>query len=83
MATAHVHAADHEMAAMDTLSGETEHCCETGTDGMQSCHLMIAVVPTLTPNAVIPRTGRAITFGSGLVLSGVEPSGPLDPPRAA
>ena len=83
LATAHAVASD---AALDTgkvAANITEYagCCDEGSERAPICHGMSALVPETPENELVPGRSLFIGFGSPIVPSGIEPDGPLDPPR--
>ena len=74
--------------AMETSHAKMEHsannqppCCLEGSERAQSCHVLPALVPDSDHKFVESANCEDVSFGTGLLLTGVEPSGPLDPPR--
>lgn len=70
-------------AAMADMSDEPEKCCEDTADHMSSCAACIALVPAATTVRLISDIDGHFRPVSAHWLAGIEPLGPLDPPRAA
>ena len=83
MATAHGPASDAAVETGKAAANIMEHagCCEEGSDRASICHGMSALVPETPENELVPGRSLSIGFAAPIVLSGIEPDGPLDPPR--
>ncbi|TYB88396.1 hypothetical protein [Oceaniovalibus sp. ACAM 378] len=83
MAAGHPFASDMAQEAANSEVTSVGHgmCCEENTDRSPSCHVLTALVPALTNNTTTPTQMRSAIFGFPTVLAGIEPAGPLDPPR--
>ena len=78
----HMPVASHDHAAVEAMADDQPLCCQDSTERAQTCHALLALLPTLAVNNTAPATGEDVFCASGLLLTGIEPSGPLDPPRA-
>jgi hypothetical protein len=81
MAASHAPSADIDVNVMTAMSGDHTHCCEDTTDLAQSCHVLPALVPALVMGGIAPEFSGLELSESGTLLTGMEPSGLLDPPR--
>jgi methylmalonyl-CoA mutase cobalamin-binding subunit len=78
MAASHAPSADIDVNVMTAMSGDHTHCCEDTTDLAQSCH----VLPALVMGGIAPEFSGMELSETGILLTGIKPSGLLDPPRA-
>lgn len=74
-------AIDH--AAMADTGDAGPQCCDDSTERGPSCHMLPAVLTDTGHQAIAPPTGDALRSRSGVLLTGLEPTAPLDPPRRA
>lgn len=79
----HMPIVEHDHTAMENMAVEGPVCCDDSTERGQSCHVLPAVLANAGGEVSAPETSDALFFRSGLLLTGLEPSGPLDPPRRA
>lgn len=82
MGVGHMPATDHNHAAAEMIADEQPACCQDSTERTQTCHLLPALLPATEQANTTPLSGEDAICASGLLLTGMEPSGPLDPPRA-
>lgn len=82
MDAGHVPVSDHEHATVEGMAHGQPLCCQDSTERTQTCHALLALLPALTSSVIAPGTGEDVFCTSGVLLTGFEPSGPLDPPRA-
>jgi hypothetical protein len=82
MAASHAPSADIDVNVMTAMSGDHTHCCEDTTDLAQSCHVLPALVPTLVMENIAPEFSGMELSEPGTLMTGIKPSGLLDPPRA-
>ena len=82
MDAGHAAVSDPDHTTMSAMSDDQRLCCEDSTERSQSCHVLPALLPVSVLGANAPATGANVFVCSGLLLTGIEPSGPLDPPRA-
>lgn len=82
MDAGHMPAIDHGYVATEMMADEQPACCQDSTERTQTCHAMPALLPTVQPASTAPLAGEAVFCASGVLLTGIQPSGPLDPPRA-
>ena len=69
----------------ETMGDSFDHqpvCCSESSERMQTCHALPALLPEANLHEAAPATCENVPIGAGLLLTGIEPSGPLDPPRA-
>lgn len=83
MNAGHITVAEHSHAAMVDVADDQPVCCSGGTERTQTCHVLPALLPGADLHDASPAGCEDVAFGTGLLLTGIEPSGPLDPPRAA
>ncbi|MEP3024536.1 MAG: hypothetical protein ABJO71_01480 [Pseudoruegeria sp.] len=72
---------DSERTVAETMSDDMPACCDDSTERGQTCHVLLALLPGAEGYSMGPITGEDVFAAAGLLLSGIEPSGPLDPPR--
>lgn len=82
MDVGHMPVSDHTHATVEGMANAQPLCCQGSTERAQTCHALLALLPTLTLSGTAPLTGEDVFCTSGVLLTGFEPSGPLDPPRA-
>ena len=73
----HGHTPSSEVAAHQPI------CCSESSERAQTCHGLPALLPGADLNDAVPATGEDVFIVSGMLLTGIEPSDLLDPPRAA
>ena len=78
----HMPVSDHTHTTVEGLADAQPLCCQDSTERAQTCHALLALLPTLTLSGTAPVAGEDVFCTSGVLLTGFEPSGPLDPPRA-
>ena len=78
----HATALEHDHTSPMTVADDHPVCCSDSTERMQNCHVLPALVPASDFGVPEPVSCGNMLFGSGLLLTGIEPSGPLNPPRA-
>ena len=81
MDVGHMQVSDHDHAVVGSATEGQPVCCQDSTDRAQTCHALLALLPTLALSDTAPATGEDVFCASGVLLTGIEPSGPLDPPR--
>ncbi|MEJ6389792.1 hypothetical protein [Gymnodinialimonas ulvae] len=74
---------DHSHRAMDVVADDQPVCCSESTERSQTCHALPALLPGGGHHDEAPATCEDVFTAASLLLTGFEPSGPLDPPRAA
>ncbi|UWR24655.1 hypothetical protein [Sulfitobacter sp. S190] len=84
MDAGHAAVVEHSHVAMDEVADDQPVCCSESSERSQTCHAL----PALLPGAAghhndAPATCEDVFTAASLLLTGFEPSGPLDPPRAA
>ncbi|MEL6959655.1 MAG: hypothetical protein AAGL89_11965 [Pseudomonadota bacterium] len=82
MDAGHMPVSDHKHATVEGMADAQPLCCQDSTERAQTCHALLALLPTLTLSGTAPVAGEDVFCTSGVLLTGFEPSGPLDPPRA-
>lgn len=82
MDAGHMPSSDHDHAAVEMMADEQPACCQDSTERTQTCHAVPALLPASELASLPPSSVEDIVCASGLLLTGIQPSGPLDPPRA-
>ncbi|WVX51545.1 hypothetical protein ROLI_046470 (plasmid) [Roseobacter fucihabitans] len=81
MDAGHMPVSDHDHATVEAMEDARPLCCQDSTERAQTCHALLALLPTLSFSGAAPVAGEDVFCKSGVLLTGFEPSGPLDPPR--
>ncbi|MFK7763033.1 MAG: hypothetical protein AB8B62_07210 [Roseobacter sp.] len=63
------------------MSDDMPACCDDSTERGQTCHILSALLPGAEGLVTGPIACKDVFVAAGLLLTGIEPSGPLDPPR--
>ena len=82
MDAGHMPSSDHDHAAVEMMADEQPACCQDSNERTQTCHAVSALLPASEPTSTPPIAGEDVVCVSGILLTGVQPSGPLDPPRS-
>ena len=82
MDTGHMRAIGHGHAAAETTAGDHPACCQDSTERTQTCHALPALLPATDQASSAPVVVQDVFRTFGLLLAGMEPSGPLNPLRA-
>ena len=82
MDAGHAAVMEHDHAAMDEMADDQPVCCSEGSERTQTCHVLPALLPGTDLHEAAPASCEDVSLCARLLLTGVEPSGPLDPPRA-
>ena len=82
MDAGHMPVSDHTHATVEDMADAQPLCCQGSTEHAQTCHALLALFPTLTLSCTAPVAGEDVFCTTDVLLTGFEPSGPLDPPRA-
>lgn len=77
----HATAMEHAHAGALDVTDDQPLCCSDSTERMQNCHVLPALVPASDLPVSEPASRGDVSFGSGLLPTGIDPSGPFDPPR--
>ena len=77
----HVANAEHEHTAVVSMTDDAPACCDDSTERGQSCHVMPALLADASDDITAPLTGETAYSVFRHFLDGIEPSGPVDPPR--
>jgi hypothetical protein len=77
----HVLMIDHDHSAVESIDTDTPMCCESGVERSHSCLSMPALYDGTSTQSDMLANGRVNFDAYGHVLTGIEPSGPVDPPR--
>lgn len=81
METGHMLTTEHDHAAAGSMADDGLACCDDGIERGQSCHVLPALLSDAGDPGAAPSTGEEVFITSDLHLTGIELSGPLDPPR--
>ena len=81
MDAGHVAVMEHEHMAMEEVADDQPICCSESTERSQTCHVLPALLPVADLDGTGPATCEDVSMGTNLLLTGIEPSGTLDPPR--
>lgn len=82
MDAGHMAAPEHSHVAMDVMADNQPACCSESTERSQTCHALPALLPGAGNHDDALATCGDVFTAASLLLTGFEPSGPLDPPRA-
>lgn len=82
MDAGHMAAPEHSHAAMDDMINDEPVCCSESSERTMTCHVLPALLPGADQPDAAPASCEDVVVSTGLLLMGIEPSGPLDPPRA-
>lgn len=82
MDAGHPTTTQHGHAALDQAADEEQICCTENSERAQTCHVLAALLPGGDVHGTRPATCGSVSVIAGVLLTGIEPSGPLDPPRA-
>ena len=82
MDAGHAVVMEHGHAAMDGETDDQPVCCSEGTERSQTCHALPALLPGADQHEAALASCKDVTMATSLLMTGIEPSGPLDPPRA-
>jgi hypothetical protein len=77
----HATAMEHVHAGALDVTDDQPLCCSDSTERTQNCHVLPVLVPASDLHVSEPASREDVSFGSGLLLTGIDPSDPLDPPR--
>ncbi|MCG3269594.1 MAG: hypothetical protein ACSHW1_12100 [Yoonia sp.] len=81
MDASHTATVKHDQAAMEELVDDQPICCLETTEHTQTCHALLALLPGTGLFEAAPASSEDVIIGPGLLMTGIKPSGPLDPPR--
>lgn len=82
MGAGHMPDLNDDHTAAHLMEDTQPACCHDSTERAQTCHALPALLPAAETSGNVPAAGEDIFCASGMLLTGVEPSGSLDPPRA-
>ncbi|WP_298430837.1 hypothetical protein [uncultured Jannaschia sp.] len=83
MDAGHAAVVEHSHAATDEAADDQPVCCSESSERSQPCHALPALLPGVGHHDDAPATCEDVYVSASLPLTGIKPSGPLDPPRAA
>ncbi|WP_299615043.1 hypothetical protein [uncultured Tateyamaria sp.] len=78
----HMSMAGHHHAGGEHMPDDHPPCCVDSTERAQSCHILAAVLPAADLHGAAPSARDTVFCAVGVLPDGINPSGPLDPPRA-
>lgn len=82
MDVGHTAGLEQSYAAMGDMADDQLVCCSESSERGQTCHVLPAMLPSADVHESAPATCEVVSIGASLLLKGIEPTGPLDPPRA-
>ena len=82
MDAGHMVAVEHSHTSVGEVADDQPICCSESSERTQTCHALAALLPGADLNDTAPTTCEDVSILAGVLLTGIEPSGPLDPPRA-
>lgn len=82
MDAGHTTVAEHGHASADEVADDQPVCCSESSERTQTCHVLPALLPGADQHDAAPAACEDVVMSAGLLLTGIELSGPLDPPRA-
>ncbi|WP_093016126.1 hypothetical protein [Roseivivax halotolerans] len=82
MAASHAMVAEPEQGVTEMTTDTPAHRCDSSLEPKHSCHFLPALLPGEAAPEAASITSKDIFAADGRLLTGITPSGPLDPPRA-
>lgn len=82
MDAGHTAALVHSHAVMDDMADDLPVCCSESTERSQTCHVLPTLLPGEDLHETAPVPCKDVFIAASLLPKGIEPSGPLKPPRA-
>lgn len=82
MDAGHATVVEHSYASADEVADDQPVCCTESSERTQTCHVLPALLPGADLDDAAPASCEDVAIVAGVLLTGTEPSGPLDPPRA-
>ena len=79
--TSHVDFAEHNNAAMGQVVEDQKVDCLGSSEHTQTCHALLALLPNEFLHGATPMSCEVVIIRPALLLTGIQPSGSLDPPR--
>ena len=82
-AAGHALSGGQDVAVTEQVAPLSGHavCCDGNAAQSTVCQILLAIAPETDVPSMAPSQRRAVSFGSPVVLDGVEPAALLDPPR--
>lgn len=77
----HAIATDSDHSVMGEVADDQLVCCNHGSDRTQTCNVLPALVPIGTLEGLEPECSGTLFSSINVLMTGIEPSGLLDPPR--
>ncbi len=75
--------AEHHHEAAPSVADDAPVCCDESTEHGNNCHALPAVLAYAGGVIAAPPSSADMLILASLFLTGIEPSGPLDPARRA
>ena len=82
MDAGHMATMEHGHASVEEAADDQPVCCSESSERTQTCQALAALLPGVDLNDTAPATCEDVSIVASVLLTGIEPSGPLDPPRA-
>ena len=82
MDAGHAAIMEHSHAAVIEAAEDHPVCCSESAESSMTCHLIPVLLPVTDLQWPTPAACEEVMFGQSLLMTGIELSGPLDPPRA-
>ena len=79
--TSHVDFAEHNHATMGQVVEDQTVDCLEASEHTQTCHVLLALLPGDFLHEATPISCEVVLMRPALLLTGIQPTGPLDPPR--
>lgn len=83
MDAGHAAVVEHSHVAMDEVADDQPVCCSESSERSQTCHALPALLTGAGHHNDAPATCEDVFTAARLMMTGIEPSSLLDPPRAA
>lgn len=77
----HVVMQDHDHSVIESAADDLSACCDDSAERAHTCLTMPAMFEGTGAYVDTRASGDAVFDACGLALTGIQPSGPTDPPR--
>lgn len=81
MEVGHAIAPAFDHSVVGDVADDQPVCCNHASDRTQTCHVLPALVPVGALEDLKPECSGTLYFGIGVLMTGIETAGLLDPPR--
>lgn len=78
----HMPVQTHDHAVAESVADDLTNCCADSSERAQTCHALPVLVPSIQQGDAATTSGEDVFYTSRRFMTGIELSGPLDPPRA-